>query len=75
MAIGTDADETVLGRFVAGTTNPLFYAHNANDIRTFFKLVTMSVSQRSKRSDPNEVPPAAPLDPSNSSKREEDAFP
>jgi uncharacterized protein YegL len=68
MAIGHDADEDVLKRFIEGKSNPLFYAHDAKDIQKFFKLVTMSVSLRIKSEDPNQVPQAAPLDPGNSSK-------
>jgi uncharacterized protein YegL len=74
MAIGQDADEDVLKRFIDGTSNSLFYAHNARDIQKFFKLVTMSVSQRTKSKDPNVVPQAAPLDPGNNSKDSPDDF-
>jgi uncharacterized protein YegL len=74
MAIGQGADEGVLGRFIAGTENKLFYAHDAKDIRNFFKLVTMSVSVRSKSKDPNVIPQAEPLDKSNSSKDSRDYF-
>ncbi len=62
MAIGVDADEGVLGKFVAGTTNPLFYAENAKQLRDFFKFVTMSVTIRTKSQRPNEVPDAATID-------------
>lgn len=44
MAIGRDADRNVLNRFIAGTTNSLFEAHQGADIHNFFKQVTMSVS-------------------------------
>jgi uncharacterized protein YegL len=74
MAIGHDADESVLNRFTEGTSNPLFYAHNAKDIQKFFKLVTMSTIQRTKLKDPNQVPQSAPLDPDNSSKDSPDDF-
>jgi uncharacterized protein YegL len=62
MAIGADADEGVLGRFVDGTTNPLFYAENAKQLRDFFKFVTMSVTIRTKSQTPNDVPDAATMD-------------
>lgn len=62
MAIGADADEGVLGRFVDGTANPLFYAENAKQLREFFKLVTMSVTIRTKSQTPNVVPDAATMD-------------
>jgi uncharacterized protein YegL len=74
MAIGQDANEDVLKRFIEGTSNPLFYAHNARDIQKFFKLVTISVSQRTKSKDHNQVPQAASLDPGNSSKNLPDDF-
>jgi uncharacterized protein YegL len=62
MAIGHDADEAVLRQFIESTGHDLFYAYNARDIRQFFKMVTMSVSQRSKQQDPNVIPKDAPLD-------------
>ena len=74
MAIGNDADEGVLGRFIAGTSNPLFYAHNAKDVHKFFKMVTMSVYTRSKSKEPNEVPLPPSYDTSNTSKGYQDAF-
>jgi uncharacterized protein YegL len=74
MAIGQDADEDVLKRFIKGTSNPLFYAHNARDIQKFFKLVTISVTQRSKSKDHNQVPQTPPLDSGNSSKDSPDEF-
>jgi len=74
MAIGSDANEAVLGRFIAGTENPLFFAHNAKDIHNFFKLVFMSVSKRSRSSNPNVLALPAPLDKTNSSKAYDDYF-
>ncbi|MBF0314276.1 MAG: VWA domain-containing protein [Oligoflexia bacterium] len=56
MAIGRDADEIVLKRFMEGTSNNLFYAENANQIHEFFKRVTMSVSMRTKSKNPNIIP-------------------
>ena len=56
LAIGRDADESVLGKFVEGTTNPLFHAENAAKLKDFFKFVTMSVTVRSKSRTPNSVP-------------------
>lgn len=61
LAIGRDADESVLGKFVAGTTNPLFHAENAAKLKDFFKFVTMSVTVRSKSRTPNSVPTPADL--------------
>lgn len=56
MAIGADADEEVLGKFIEGGKTPLFYAENAKQLREFFKFVTMSVSVRTKSQDKNAVP-------------------
>jgi uncharacterized protein YegL len=56
MAIGTDADETVLSSFIAGTPNQLCYAENASQIHEFFNRVTMTTTARSRSRDPNEVP-------------------
>jgi len=46
MAIGDDADEAVLTRFMAGTENELLYAKDAGQIKELFKRVTMSVTKR-----------------------------
>lgn len=62
MAIGSDADEVVLGTFIEGTKNPLFYAENAKHLRDFFKFVTMSVTIRTKSQTPNAVPEASTID-------------
>jgi len=56
MAIGHDADETVLKRFIEGTPHELFYAKNAGQLHEFFKLVTMSVTMRTLSKNPNVVP-------------------
>lgn len=62
MAIGADADEAVLGKFIEGTSNQLFYAENAKQLRDFFKFVTMSVTTRAKSPTQNTVPPASAID-------------
>ena len=62
MAIGADADEVVLGKFLEGTKNPLFYAENAKQLRDFFKFVTMSVTIRTKSQTPNVLPEAGTID-------------
>jgi uncharacterized protein YegL len=56
MAIGADADEGVLGRFIEGTKNPLFYAENSKQLKDFFQFVTMSVTSRTKSQTPNVLP-------------------
>jgi uncharacterized protein YegL len=61
MAIGSDADENVLKRFIDGTEHELFYANNAGDLHEFFRYVTMSVTTRSRSQNPNEIPADADL--------------
>ncbi len=56
MAIGHDADEAVLKRFIEGTPHDLFYAENAGQLHEFFQRVTMSVTMRTQSKNPNEVP-------------------
>lgn len=62
MAIGADADEAVLEKFIEGAPNRLFYAENAKQLRDFFKFVTMSVTIRTKSQTPNIVPEASAID-------------
>ena len=66
MAIGTTADDPVLNQFLSGTGNKVFLANQADQIRDFFKFVTMSVSVRSRSQNPNALIPAA-NNPSDSS--------
>ena len=61
MAIGDDADEEMLGAFIAGTNNKLFHADDASQIHDFFKFVTMSVTTRTKSQNPNIIPVATDL--------------
>jgi uncharacterized protein YegL len=56
MAIGADADEDVLGKFIENSEYPLFYAENAKQLRDFFKFVTMSVTSRTNSQNPDVVP-------------------
>lgn len=62
MAIGRDADETVLKRFIEGTPHDLFYAENAGQLHEFFQRVTMSVTMRTQSKNPNLVPASIELD-------------
>jgi len=62
MAIGRDADETVLKRFIEGTPHDLFYAENAGQLHEFFQRVTMSVTMRTQSKSPNVVPASIELD-------------
>ena len=56
MAIGKDAYEIVLNRFIKGTPHDLFYAENAGQLHEFFQRVTMSVTMRTQSKNPNIVP-------------------
>jgi len=56
MAIGEDADETVLKEFIANPDVPLFRAEQARQIKQFFQWVTMTVSALSKSINPQSVP-------------------
>lgn len=56
MAIGRDADTSVLKRFIEGTPHELFYAENAGQLHEFFQRVTMSVTMRTLSKNPNEIP-------------------
>jgi uncharacterized protein YegL len=56
MAIGSDADESLLNRFIEGTDHELFFADDAEKINEFFERVTMSVTTRTRSQNPNKVP-------------------
>ncbi|EKQ7210327.1 hypothetical protein L378_01698 [Klebsiella pneumoniae MGH 32] len=62
MAIGRDADEAVLKRFIEGTPHDLFYAENAGQMHEFFQRVTMSVTLRTQSRNPNVLPASIELD-------------
>ena len=53
LAIGADADHDVLQGFLADPEARVYQADEARQIRQFFQLVTMSVSARSRSSNPN----------------------
>ena len=56
MAIGRDADETVLKSFIEDMPHNLFYAEHAGQLHEFFQRVTMSVTIRTQSKNPNVVP-------------------
>jgi uncharacterized protein YegL len=56
MAIGSDADDKVLNRFIEDTPHDLFYAESAGQLHEFFQRVTMSVTMRTQSKNPNIVP-------------------
>jgi uncharacterized protein YegL len=53
LAIGADADRDMLAKFLADSEGQVFEAHESRQIKTFFRWVTMSVSQRSRSATPN----------------------
>ncbi|WP_018633617.1 vWA domain-containing protein [Neomegalonema perideroedes] len=55
MAIGSDADEAMLKRFINDPETPLFQARNARDVHRFFRAVTLSVSTRTASRNPDEA--------------------
>lgn len=66
MAIGQDADEAVLKRFIEDTPHELFSAENAGQLHEFFQRVTMSVTMRTQSKNPNEVPGSIEIEDSQS---------
>lgn len=57
MAIGSEADNAMLEKFIDGTGHELFQADKAEKVQEFFKHVTMSVVSRTYSQTPNVVPP------------------
>ena len=56
LGIGSETDESVREKFVEGTDDQtVHHADDASGIVEFFKFVTMSVSTRSKSSNPNQT--------------------
>ena len=55
MGIGDDADKETLRAFLVGDEGRVFEAHEAREIRKFFRWVTMSVTSRSRSANPNNV--------------------
>ncbi|MCV6587815.1 MAG: VWA domain-containing protein [Marinobacterium sp.] len=54
MAIGNDADTSLLQDFINDLETPVFQAHEARDIIRFFRAVSMSVTARSQSTTPNQ---------------------
>jgi len=68
MAIGSDADENMLNRFITNTPmlakdtpNRIFHANNAAQIPECFQRITMSVTMRTRSKNPNEAPDISEL--------------
>lgn len=53
LGIGADADHDMLRTFLGDPENRVFEAHEARDVRKFFRWVTMSVTARSRSGQPN----------------------
>lgn len=56
LAIGADADEEMLRRFLGDPEEPIYRADDAHRIKEFFDFVTMTVTTRSRSADPNQIP-------------------
>ena len=74
MAIGEDADENVLKRFIKGTEHELFSSNDAEKISEFFDRVTMSVTTRTRSQNPNKVPSDKDFDTESAHVREKSAL-
>lgn len=55
LGIGDDADKGMLSSFLATDASHLFMAHDAPEIISFFKWITMSVTARSRSAKPDSV--------------------
>lgn len=62
LGIGADADQDMLAAFLANPGGRVFEAHETRQIRNFFRLVTMSVSQRTHSAAPNQSVMISPED-------------
>ena len=62
MGIGADADSQTLIEFLDDAEARVFEAHEAREIKKFFRWVTMSVTTRSRSSNPNSVVAIEPTD-------------
>lgn len=61
LGIGADADHDVLRAFLDNPEGRVFQAHEAREIRKFFRWVTMSVTSRSRSAQPNQAVEIDPL--------------
>jgi uncharacterized protein YegL len=62
MGIGDDADASMLSAFLATPEGRVFQAHEARQIKQFFRWVTMSVTARSRSATPDSVVAVSPTD-------------
>lgn len=62
MAVGADADSKPLADFLGSEQERVFEAHEAREIKRFFRWVTMSVTARSRSANPNAAVMIEPTD-------------
>lgn len=62
LGIGAYADHDMLRRFLNDPEGRVFEAHEGREIRKFFRWVTMSVSSRSRSTEPNRTVDVDPPD-------------
>jgi len=62
MGIGDDAEQAVLETFLADNGSSVFAAHDARQMRHFFRWVTMSVTSRSRSVNPDSILSVDPSD-------------
>jgi uncharacterized protein YegL len=62
MAIGEDADQKTLSAFLDDPEGRVFEAHEAREIKKFFRWVSMSVTSRSRSANPNSAVAFEPTD-------------
>ena len=56
LAIGADASEAMLARFIGNSEKPVFKAEDARMIRSFFRFLSQTQTARSRHTNPNLVP-------------------
>lgn len=62
MGIGEDADQDTLKEFLADDSQRVFEAHEAREVKKFFRWVTMSVTTRTRSATPNSPVSVEPTD-------------
>ena len=62
MGIGADTDSKTLTEFIGNEGGRVFEAHEAREIKKFFRWVTMSVTMRSRSANPNSDVAIEPTD-------------
>jgi len=62
MGIGEEADLVTLKTFLADPASKVFHAHEAREIKKFFRWLSMSVTSRSRSANPNNAVVVEPTD-------------